>query len=104
MVLQHLRHPLYPALDISIHVIRLLNVDGFADVEEIAVGVAVIVANSEQGDHWRAAIAGQPRRSARQRRLLPEEGHRNTATPLGKVTIRHQGNKLPRAERLVHPS
>ena len=49
-MLQYLRHELHTALDVGVDVTRLLNKDGFANMEEIAVGVAVVVANGEQRD------------------------------------------------------
>lgn len=47
MALQHLRHHLHAALDISIDITRLLDEDGFANVKQIAVRVAVVIANGE---------------------------------------------------------
>lgn len=87
MVLQYLRHELHTALDVRVHVARLLNEDGFADVEEIAVRIAVVVPNGEQRNKRRAGVTGQPCRATRQRRLFAKEGHWNTTATLGEIAV-----------------
>lgn len=76
-MLQHVGHQLHAAPHIGIQIISLLNIDRLADVKDVAIRLAVVVADAEQRDQWRAGVASQSSRPARQARLPAKERDRN---------------------------
>lgn len=47
MLLQYTRHQLHATRYVGVEIVCLLDEDGLTDVKEVAVGIAVVVANRE---------------------------------------------------------